>query len=274
MICTRAGVSLTPLLMSQTSPSSAESADPAGAPPPLPATPAFSPLYQQIKGLILQSLQTGEWKPGEAIPSEMELSARFRVSQGTVRKAIDELAAENLVVRRQGKGTFVATHSEQHVQYRFLRLMPDSGDLDDEGPAQRSILDCRRVRAAADVARALALRPGDAVMQIRRVLSFKGVPAILEDVWLPGQAFKGLSAEKIAQYPGPTYAMYEADFGVRMVRAVENIRAVGAEVAQGELWWADLPMPAGSGPGFRRPVVVVQGNPLNRSRLATVVCVP
>ena len=54
-------------------------------------TPAFSPLYQQIKGLILQSLQSGEWKPGEAIPSEMDLAARFRVSQGTVRKAIDEL---------------------------------------------------------------------------------------------------------------------------------------------------------------------------------------
>ena len=86
------------------------------------ATPAFSPLYQQIKGLILQSLQQGEWKPGEAIPSEMELAARFRVSQGTVRKAIDELAAENLVMRRQGKGTFVATHAEQHVQYRFLKL--------------------------------------------------------------------------------------------------------------------------------------------------------
>src|SRR6185369_4906408 len=77
------------------------------------ATPAFSPLYQQIKGLILQSLQAGGWKPGEAIPSEMELAARFRVSQGTVRKAIDELAAENLVVRRQGKGTFVSTHAEQ-----------------------------------------------------------------------------------------------------------------------------------------------------------------
>ena len=95
-------------------------------------TPAFSPLYQQIKVLILQSLQAGEWKPGELIPSEMDLAARFRVSQGTVRKAIDELAAENLVVRRQGKGTFVATHAEQHVQYRFLRLMPDSGDTQSE----------------------------------------------------------------------------------------------------------------------------------------------
>ncbi|HWJ95219.1 MAG TPA: GntR family transcriptional regulator, partial [Telluria sp.] len=113
------------------------------------ASPTFSPLYQQIKALITQSLQSGEWKPGELMPSEVELAARFKVSQGTVRKAIDELAAENLVVRRQGKGTFVATHAEQHVQYRFLKLVPDTGDLDSEGPAQRSILDCRRTRASA-----------------------------------------------------------------------------------------------------------------------------
>ncbi len=45
-------------------------------------------------------------------------------------------------------------------------------------------------------------------------------------------------------------------------------------MSQGEVWWADLPAPTGSGPGFRRPVVVVQGDALNRSRLATVVCVP
>src|SRR3569832_1728838 len=98
-----------------------------GADAPAPGTPAFSPLYQQIKALILESLQAGEWKPGEAIPSEMDLAARFRVSQGTVRMAIDELAAEILVVRRQCKGTFVATHSEQQVRYRFLKLMPDAG---------------------------------------------------------------------------------------------------------------------------------------------------
>src|SRR5438128_7094334 len=73
-------------------------------------TPAFSPLYQQIKGLILQSLQAGEWKPAEAIPSEMDLAARYRVSQGTVRKAIDELAAENLGIRRKGRGHVVRTH--------------------------------------------------------------------------------------------------------------------------------------------------------------------
>jgi GntR family transcriptional regulator len=198
----------------------------------VPATPAFSPLYQQIKALILQSLQAGEWKPGEAIPSEMDLAARFRVSQGTVRKAIDELAAENLVVRRQGKGTFVATHSEQHVQYRFLKLIPDNGNVGSEGPAKRTVLECKRVRASAEVARVLGLRSADAVVQLRRVLSFGGVPTILEDVWLPGNAFKGLSAEQVAGYQGPTYAMYEVEFGVRMVRAEEKIRAVGADAQQ------------------------------------------
>ena len=218
--------------MSSLPPATADTAAPPGAGA---GTPAFSPLYQQIKGLILQSLQAGEWKPGEAIPSEMDLAARFRVSQGTVRKAIDELAAENLVVRRQGKGTFVSTHAEQHVQYRFLRLLPDQGDLDEEGPTQRRIIDCKRVRASADMARALALRTGDAVIQARRVLALAGTPTILEDIWLPGQAFKGLTAERMAAYPGPTYAMFEVEFGVRMVRADEKLRAVLPDEAQAEL---------------------------------------
>ncbi len=189
-------------------------------------TPAFSPLYQQIKVLILQSLQSGEWKPSAAIPSEMDLAARFKVSQGTVRKAIDELAAENLLVRRQGKGTFVATHAEQHVQYRFLRLFPDDGDLQAEGPAQRQIIDCKRVRAPSEVAKALTIRQTEAVLQVRRVLSFAARPTILEDLWLPGAQFKGLTAERLRAYHGPMYALFETEFGVRMVRAEEKIRAV------------------------------------------------
>jgi GntR family transcriptional regulator len=190
------------------------------AAPSGPATPAFSPLYRQIKGLILKSLQAGEWKPSEAIPSEFELAARFRVSQGTVRKAIDELAAEHLLVRRQGKGTFVATHAEQHVQYRFLKLVPDAGDANNEGPAQRTIIDCRR------------LRTGDAVLQLRRVLSFAGEPTILEDIWLPGGPFKGLTADRLTAYDGPMYALFETEFGVRMVRAHEKIRAVLPDAEQ------------------------------------------
>ena len=190
-----------------------------------PPTAAFSPLYRQIKGLILNGLRLGEWKPGEAIPSEMDLATRFHVSQGTVRKAIDELAAENLLVRRQGKGTFVATHAEQQVQFRFLKLVPDSGTPGSEGPAQRDIIECRRARASAEVARALALHTGDPVLQVRRVLSFLGTPTILEDIWLPAASFKGLTAERLANYQGPTYALFETEFNVRMVRAEEKIRA-------------------------------------------------
>ena len=192
-------------------------------------TPAFSPLYQQIKGLILQSLQSGEWKPGEAIPSEMDLAARFRVSQGTVRKAIDELSADNLVVRRQGKGTFVATHAERQVQYRFLKLQPDNGDTHSEGPAARTIIDCKRLRASAEVARALNLRTGDSVLQVRRVLSFAGVPTVVDDIFLPGALFKGLTADLLNGYSGPLYGFLETEFGISMVRAEEKLRAVSAD---------------------------------------------
>jgi len=192
------------------------------------AGPAFSPLYQQIKDLITRSLQAGEWKPGEAIPSETELAARFRVSQGTVRKAIDELATDNLLVRRQGKGTFVATHAEEQIQYRFLRLRPDAGDAG----LQRRLLECRRLRASADIARALGLKSGDPVVLVRRLLLSGDQPVVLDDIYLPGALFKGLTAERMSGYKGPMYRLFEAEFGVRMIRADEKIRAVAADAAQ------------------------------------------
>lgn len=196
------------------------------------ALPAFSPLYKQIKVLLTQSLQGGEWRPGELIPSETDLAARFKVSQGTVRKAIDALADENLLVRQQGRGTFVATHAEQTVRFRFLRLVPDAGP---PGGMARRFIDCRRQRAPADVARALALKAGDATLQVRRVLSFEGRPVVLDDIWLPGQAFKGLTAERLSEYKGPMYGLFESEFGVRMIRAAEKLRAVAADAESAAL---------------------------------------
>ena len=198
----------------------------AAADAPRDETPAFSPLYRQIKGLLTRSLQDGEWRPGELIPSEVELAARFKVSQGTVRKAVDALADDNLLVRRQGKGTFVATHAEQRVQFRFLRLKADDGQ---EGGVTRRVIDCRRLRAPAEITRALLLKAGDAVVQLRRVLSFQGRPVVLDDIWLPGQAFKGLTAERLAEHKGPMYGLFEQEFGVRMIRAEEKLRAVAAD---------------------------------------------
>lgn len=209
---------------------------------PTAIAPSFSPLYQQIKALILRSLQAGEWRPGEAIPSEIELAARFKVSQGTVRKAVDELAAENLLMRRQGKGTFVATHAEEQVQYRFLRLAPDQVDAL-PGSASREFLDCRRLKAPADIARALQMKPGDMVVEVRRVLHFSGSPVVLDDIWLPGHLFKGLTADRLSEYRGPMYGLFESEFGVRMIRAEEKIRAVAADEADARLLGVTLGAP-------------------------------
>jgi len=191
----------------------------------------FSPLYRQIRALLERRLDEGEWKPGELIPSEIDLAARFQVSQGTVRKAIDELAAENLLVRRQGKGTFVATHHEPKAQFRFLRVVPDAGE---RSAPQSRFLDCRRLRAPAEIARDLLLKTGDAVVHVRRLLSFHAEPIVLDEIWLPGAQFKGLTAERLGEYKGPLYGLFESEFGIRMIRAEESIRAVAAdrEVAQ------------------------------------------
>ena len=233
-------------------------ADRSGAPAQSEA-PRFAPLYRQVKALITDRLQRADWKPGEPIPSEVELAARYRVSQGTVRKAIDELAAERLLVRRQGRGTFVASHLAAGEQFRFLRLRMDEPPLQDAVPQEAGfevhglpgapeavdeghmggrwvrgerlisrINECRRLKAPAEIARLLHLRAGETVVFIRRVLELSGEPTVLDEIWLPGARFRGLSAERLSTYEGPLYALLETEYGVRMIRAEERIKAVAA----------------------------------------------
>ena len=202
--------------------------------------PSFQPLYLQIKALLTKSLASGEWAPGTAIPSELELAARYGVSQGTMRKAIDALAADHLVVRRQGKGTYVATHTEESQStFRFLRIRRDDGAS--EYPASR-LVDVRRARAAAEVARQLELRVGDAVAVIRRVLEWQGRPVVLDEMTLPVALFRGLTRARLEAYPGSMYGFFETEFGVRMLNAQERLKAVAADAAASRL----LGVPAGT----------------------------
>ncbi len=194
-----------------------------------PATPSFAPLYLQIKDLLVGSLAAGEWPPGEAIPSEIELAARYGVSQGTVRKAIAALAADNLVVRKQGKGTFVATHTEEaQSTFRFLRVRADDGH--DEHPGNR-LMEVKRGKVAAEVAGLLHLEAGDPVVLIRRVLEWSGKPVVLDEITLPATLFRGLTRAKLVAYPGSMYGFFETRFGVRMLNAQERLKAVPAEPA-------------------------------------------
>jgi len=198
-----------------------------------PTSPTFQPLYLQIKALLVRSLDTGEWRPGEAIPSEIELAGRFNVSQGTVRKAIDALAIDRMVVRRQGKGTFVATHTEEKSSsFRFLRIRRNDGI--DEYPKSR-LLDLRRAKAGAETARLLDIRPGDPVIVLKRVLNYAGEPAVLDEITLPAGLFRGLTRAKLDAHQGSMYSFFETHFGVRMLKADERLRAIGADDATAQI---------------------------------------
>ena len=195
-------------------------------------SPTFSPLYRQIKSLILQALEAGEWRPGQSIPSEQELAMRFSVSQGTVRKAIDEMAAENLLVRKQGKGTFVASHNDPRALFRFLRLVPEGEGLSHPVSVP---LECWRAKAGQEASRVLAIDAGDPINIVRRLLKFSAKPVVVDEIYLPGEIFQGLTLEMLQDWQGSLYSLFESRFGLRMIRAEERIRAVEADRATADI---------------------------------------
>ena len=185
----------------------------------------MEPLYVEVKKKITQSLIQGEWGPGEAIPSEIELANIYDVSQGTVRKAIDDLSAESILVRRQGKGTYVATHNEENIQLRFLRLTSQFG-LNEK--LDNQLISFSKEKATNKLAKILNINPSSTIISVTRILTFNENPLILDVIKIPAQSFRGLTAEMIVENNGSMYRMYETDFGVRMLRADEKILAITA----------------------------------------------
>jgi GntR family transcriptional regulator len=196
------------------------------APMKVAATPAYQPLYRQIKLLLTERLEFGEWKPGEPIPSEIDLAHRFSVSQGTVRKAVNELAQEKVLVRRQGRGTFVASHANEHTQLGFLRIGPDDGDVE---TLKAELIDCRRVKADAAGARLLDIETGAPVMRLRRSLAINDQRVIYEEARVPADMFPGLDSLLLEQHRCMLYSMYESAFQVKIVAAEEKLKAVAAD---------------------------------------------
>ena len=195
-------------------------------------SPTFSPLYQQIKSLILQALELGEWVPGQAIPSEQELATRFGVSQGTVRKAIDDLSADNILIRKQGKGTFVASHHDPRALFRFLRLVPVNGGFSHPVSVP---LECWRAKAGQEASKHLQVAQGSPIIILRRLLRYDTKPVVVDEIYLPGEVFQGLSLEMLKEWKGSLYSLFETRFGLRMIHASERIRAVAADRTTGEM---------------------------------------
>ena len=185
----------------------------------------MEPLYAEVKKKITQSLIQGEWGPGEAIPSEIELANTYDVSQGTVRKAIDDLSAESILVRRQGKGTYVATHNEENIQLRFLRL---TSNFELKEKLDNQLISFSKEKATNKLAKILNINPASTIITLTRILTFNEKPLILDVIKIPAQSFRGLTAEMVVEKKGSMYRMYETDFGVRMLRADEKIKAISA----------------------------------------------
>ncbi len=188
-------------------------------------TPDFKPLYLQVKDLLVQRLASGAWRPGEALPSEFGLAAEFKVSQGTVRKALDELAAQNLLVRQQGKGTFVAQHTQQRALFHFFHLVSDDGAR--ALPAART-LSLREAKATAREAERLKLRRNAAVVRIVRLRLLAERTAIHERIVLPAALFPRFAQRMPVDVPNELYRYYEDVYGVTVARAAEKLKAVAA----------------------------------------------
>jgi len=186
-------------------------------------SPRYRPLYQQVYDYLVKQIAAGEWGPGESLPSEQALAGRLNVSQGTVRKALDALAADSLIDRRQGKGTYVAEHTQERALFRFFRMARPGGVR--ALPSSTGDILKRRAARPVEVAK-LVLKPGAEVYEVSRVRRMDGEPAVLEKIILPAALFPGL--EKHAPLPNALYALYQREYGVNIVSTEEELRADAA----------------------------------------------
>ncbi|MEW5708220.1 MAG: GntR family transcriptional regulator [Pseudomonadota bacterium] len=187
------------------------------------------PLYKHVKNQIIDSLTRGEWRPGEMLPSEPKLAERYGVGISTIRAALGELAAAGVLVRKQGKGTFVAVHGEQRSVYQFFHVVRNDGTK--ELPVSE-LLQFKKAHADDEVADLLQLPrsgPRPFVYKLCNVLRVQGTPVVVSDIVIPAKMFPGLT-EEILRTGGKTlYAVYQKHFGVHIVRTVEQLRATKAD---------------------------------------------
>jgi GntR family transcriptional regulator len=191
-----------------------------------PGVPLSTPLYKEIKRQMMEALTGGEWKPGEAIPAERRLSERYGVSIGTVRKAIDELVAENILIRQQGRGTFVASHTRDRLLFYFFHIVPESGP---KSYPDVEFVAFARGKADPIAAERLGIAVGDPVFRMRNRLRLEGVPIMVDDIVVPVARFPRLTEAMFRNRPSTIYNLYQEAFGISVVRTSERLRATVAD---------------------------------------------
>jgi GntR family transcriptional regulator len=188
-----------------------------------------APLYRQVKRALLQTLESGRYRAGESLPSEKDLAAQLSVSIGTLRKAVDELVHEHILIRRQGKGTYVAQHSSERFMFQFFHVQPrDATQLDARDYPQVQTLRFERVRAEEHEAAPLRLRTGEPIIRIVNRLRLHGRPVLLDRICIGSATFRGLTEKRFVERTGTIYQLYQSEYGISVLRTHERLRAVAA----------------------------------------------
>jgi len=204
------------------------------------------PRYQRLRDDLLQRIASGEWSPGDAIPTEAELTQAYELATGTVRKALDMLVGEGVLTRSQGKGTYVKRPNFDSSLFRFFRFKTKAGEA--VQPTGKIL--SRSVRVPpADVRTALDMRDarGEGIF-ISRVREIEGRAVLAEEIWLPRKPFEALVDMKLKDFGDLLYPLYEQACRQLVASARETLTV---ETATRPL--ADrLDLPVG------RPVIAVQ----------------
>ena len=196
-------------------------------------------LYREVKRKLIADISSGAVPPGGALANETDLARRFGVSIGTVRRAVDELVADHILVRQQGRGTFVGKLDRERFMFQFLKIARRDGPR--EFPEVR-LLTLARSRATSAEARLLGIAAGASVFRIDNLLSLQGRPLMHDSIVLDAALFTGLTKARFAQREGTIYELYQSAFGVTVVGAEERVQAVAVSAVSAAL----LGMPEGS----------------------------
>lgn len=190
------------------------------------------PLYKGVKRELIESVRRGDWIPGDVIPSETKLSERFEVSLGTVRKAVDELSAEGFLIRQQGRGTFVATHSEDRYLFAFFHVVRQDGHK--EYPNVK-LIEFGKIKADRSAAAILGLETGARLFRFVNQLELGGAPVVIDEILLPERLFSRLTEKTLRERPATLYQLYQHDFSVTVIHTKERLRSVAADAFKANL---------------------------------------
>jgi GntR family transcriptional regulator len=190
------------------------------------------PKYIQISTWLRELIQTGRYRAGEKLPSEVELSRMCGVNRNTLRQAIGELTTAGLLRKEKGTGTFVSSPAFNGLRHKLERISSFRDMLGQSAIKARTRVISKKIENADDyVAGNLFLGSSKEVVVIRRVRAGNGIPYIYEKSYLPADMFEGLLDLDLT---GSMYDLMSKHFGVVLARGKQTISAVNlsAEIAK------------------------------------------